>query len=337
MPLRRFRLILDAASPFGTEPTSGTLFGQFCWAKRAFDGRDALRAWLARLPAEPFLISDLLPADHLPRPLLPLVSPDGDAPAGRPTPAAAIRAADAAKALKKRRFIALDAWRRLRTGATGQELNRLLAEGTRDDVPPRDPPFLRRERCPHNRIDRWTGRTPQAGGGGLWFADELWPEQQRESLNRIEADLYVETPLQAREVERLIAHVGADGFGRDAAFGRGRFRVEGWEEMAWLAEMPAASGGRRMLSLSQGVITPNMTEARWRRFVLFGKVGREMMAAGRRPWKLPLVLAAAGATFVPADIGPFGAWVTGVHQDDDPADPIGHNAFHLVVPYTESQ
>lgn len=92
-----------------------------------------------------------------------------------------------------------------------------------------------------------------------------------------------------------------------------------------------------MLSLSQGVITPNMTEARWRRFVLFGKVGREMMAAGRRPWKLPLVLAEAGATFAPADTGPFGAWVTGVHQDDDPSDPIGHNAFHLAVPYTEPQ
>jgi hypothetical protein len=69
--------------------------------------------------------------------------------------------------------------------------------------------------------------------------------------------------------------------------------------------------------------------------VLFGKVGREMMASGLRPWKLPLVLAEAGATFAPADAGPFGAWVTGLHQDDDPADPIGHNAFHLAIPYTE--
>jgi hypothetical protein len=91
-----------------------------------------------------------------------------------------------------------------------------------------------------------------------------------------------------------------------------------------------------MLSLSQGVITRNMAHARWRRFVLFGKLGREMMAEGKRPWKLPLVLAEAGATFAPADPGPFGAWVTGLHQDDDPTDPIGHNAFHLAIPYTEA-
>lgn len=337
MPLGRFRLRLDPTAPFGTPPTSGTLFGHLCWAKRARDGQEALRAWLARLPTEPFLISDLLPADHLPRPFI--LAPAATDQGGQVGSAhAAAASADVAKMLKKRRFITLDAWRNLRTGATAAALDRLLAgTGTSGGTRSSDPPFLERARTPHNRIDRHTGKTPEAGGGGLWFSDELWPRPLREGTGRVMADLYVESVLPPRQIEALLGHVGELGFGRDAAFGRGRFRIEGWEETAWLAEMPAGPGRRRMLSLSQGVITPNMTEARWRRFVLFGKIGREMIAAGRRPWKLPLVLAEAGATFAPADTGPFGAWVTGVHQDDDPSDPIGHNAFHLAVPYTEPQ
>jgi CRISPR-associated protein Csm4 len=316
MELRRFRLRLDPASPFGTPPTSGTLFGHLAWAKRRRAGREALRAWLARLPREPFALSDLLPADHLPRPLL--------------APAASVGPAEDAKALKRRRYLSLEAWRRLRTGARADVLDTLLRESKAD------PPFLKPASLPHNRIDRATGRTPAAGGGGLWFAEELWPAVERDGRRRIEADLYIRSALPAAEVEALLAEVGETGFGRDAALGRGRFRVEGSEAMAWLDEAPAGGGAARRLSLSQGVITANMQGARWRRFVLFGKLGREMMAEGRRPWKLPLLLAEAGATFTPADAGPYGAWVTGLHQDDDPADPVGHNAFHLAIPYTEA-
>jgi len=315
MELRRFRLRLDAASPFGTPPSSGTLFGHLAWAKRRREGREALRAWLARLPHEPFALSDLLPAAHLPRPLL--------APEAGPVP-------EDAKALKRRRHLPLSAWKRLRTGARADVLDTLLRESKAD------PPFLKPASLPHNRIDRATGRTPAAGGGGLWFAEELWPAVERDGRRRIEADLYIRSSLPAAEVEALLAEVGETGFGRDAALGRGRFRLEGSEAMAWLDEAPAGGGAARRLSLSQGVITANMQAARWRRFVLFGKLGREMMAEGRRPWKLPLLLAEAGATFAPADGGPYGAWITGLHQDDDPTDPVGHNAFHLAIPYTEA-
>lgn len=316
MELRRYRLVLDPLSPFGTPPTSGTLFGHLCWAKRAREGRAALRAWLARLPVEPFALSDLLPAGHLPRPLLP--------------PAREESQAEDTKALKRRRYLSLDAWRGLRIGATAKALKAALRRSQQD------PPFLKPARNPHNHINRETGRTPEAGGGGLWFADELWPAIAKDGPRRIEADLYVRSPLPAREVEALIAHVGETGFGRDASTGRGRFTLEGSEDAGWLAEAPAGGGAARMLSLSQGVMTANMRQARWQRFVLFGKLGREMAAEGRRPWKLPLVLAEAGATFAPEGPGPFGAWVTGLHQDEDPADPIGHNAFHLAIPYTEA-
>lgn len=316
MQLRRLRLRLDPLSPFGTPPSSGTFFGHLCWAKRAREGREALREWLRRLPAEPFMLSDLLPAGHLPRPLLP--------------PAQEDRPAADAKQIKRRRYVSLDTWRALRIGATAKALEAALrkSEG--------DPPFLKPARSPHNRIHRASGKTPEAGGGGLWFADELWPAIAKEGPRHVEADLYIQSTLPPREVEALVAEVVSMGFGRDASTGRGRFTLEGSEEAGWLAEAPKAAGTPRLLSLSQGVVSANMREARWQRFVLFGKLGRAMAAEGKRPWKLPLVLAEAGATFAPEGAGPFGAWVTGLHQDEDPADPIGHNAFHLAIPYTEA-
>jgi CRISPR-associated protein Csm4 len=316
MELRRYRLRLDPLSPFGTPPTSGTIFGHLCWAKRRREGREALRSWLARLPAEPFLISDLLPAEHLPRPLPP--------PSQQESPA------EDAKTLKRRRYLPREEWQHLRVGLSATTLQDALRK-TKED-----PPFLRPASRPHNRIDRTSGHTPEAGGGGLWFAEELWPSTDRKGRRQIEADLYVHSVLPPREVEMLIADIGATGFGRDASLGRGRFTLEGSEAAGWLMEAPAAGGTLRMLSLSQGVISSNMREARWQRFVLFGKVGKEMLAEGFRPWKLPLVLAEAGATFCPADDGPYGAWITGLHQDEDPTDPIGHNAFHLAIPYTEA-
>lgn len=322
MELRRFRLKLDAAAPFGTPPTSGTLFGHLCWSLRARHGREWLQTWLDRLPQEPFALSDMLPANHLPRPLLPTSQRTTDA------------SPDLDKPLKRRRLISLDAWRNLRLDASEPVLRKLLVttRGGRPSVPP-DPALFAVARLPHNRIDRQSGKTPEAGGGGLWFADDLWPVPARDAGRTAWADLYIRSSLPAAELEALLADIGEQGFGRDATLGRGRFAVEGSDAEKWLDDRIPGKGQSRMMSLSQGFVSANMIDARWQRFVLFGKVSRTMMTEGRRAWKLPLMLAQSGATFSPADEGPYGAWVTGVHQDD-PA--IGHNGFHLAIPYSEA-
>lgn len=315
MTLWRLRLALDPLAPFATLPTSGTLFGHVCWAYRARHGQPALQAWLDGLAAKPCAVSDLLPADHLPVPLLP--APPEALP--QPLTAEARARYDRRKQERRRRHIHRDAWREVRVGATAARVAAKAAETAALFAP---------GRVPHNRIDRRSGKTPEAGGGGLWFADEFWPAGPRPT-----ADLYVRSTLPKDKIATLLRDVGETGFGADAGYGRGRFRVEGIEAAGWLDEAPGAGGARRMLSLSQGFVTANMQQARWRRFVLFGKVARSVMAEGARPWKLPLLLAEAGCSFAPADAGPFGAWITGVHQD---RPEIGHNGFHLAIPYTEA-
>jgi CRISPR-associated protein Csm4 len=314
MSLWRLRVSLDARSPFATPPTSGTLFGHLCWAFRARHGQAALQAWLDRLPAEPLAVSDLLPVDHLPVPLLP--TPPEHLP--QPLTRDARERYERRKQERKRRYIGTTAWRDARVGATAEKIAK---QGT-------DMHLFLPVRVPHNRIDRRSGKTPEAGGGGLWFADEHWPK-----AGRCAADLYVRSVLPGRDLADLVRDVGETGFGADATLGRGRFTLDGIEAAGWLDDAPSAGGTRRMLSLSQGFVTTNMRQARWKRFVLFGKVARLVMAEGARPWKLPLVLAEAGCSFTPADAGPFGTWITGVHQD---RPEIGHNGFHLAVPYTEA-
>jgi CRISPR-associated protein Csm4 len=303
MPLYRLRLRL--CGPFATPFSSGSLFGQMCWAKRRLDGQAALQAWLDRLPSEPWALSDALPAGFLPRPALPVARP----PAG-----ADLKALDDAKKAVKRAYVPLERWRDLRVGLTPEGLQSAAAPV----------PEAGAQRLAHNTIDRRSGRTPETAG--LWFADEFWPDDKASLL-----DLYVEAPAEAASVRRLVAAVGEDGFGRDAAFGRGQFTVEGIEDAEWLAEASPAGGTAYRLSLSHGVLSPNMEAARYRLFPHFGKVGRQAMAEGARPWKRPLLLTRPGAVFRARDGGPFGAWLIGVHED---RKEIGHNAFHLAIPFT---
>jgi CRISPR-associated protein Csm4 len=304
MQLLRLRLAL--AGPFGTPLTSGTLFGQLCWAMVRRDGDDrALTRRLGALEAEPCLISDAFPEDHLPRPILP----------PEPVPPTRERA-DSHKKLKKLR------WLRRERFLRGQ-----LVPG---DPPPAEPVELR---TAHGTIDRIRNTTPEEAG--LYFVDEWWPKDRadRDGPPSHRLDVYVRTAWPATEVEALLAAVGGWGHGRDSSTGRGRFRVEG---CAVDRELDAARGSRRV-SLSHGCWSANMADGRWKLWTHFGKVGADVTARGGRPWKRPVVLLRPGATWRPTDDRPAGAWITdGLYQDAARVGiPVGLNAFHLAIAYDD--
>ena len=304
MQLLRFRLVLDG--PFGTPLTSGTLFGQLCWAMVRRDGDDRLLVQrLARQDEEPCLISDAFPEDHLPRPILP----------PEPTPPTRERADDH-KRRKKRRWLTRDRF-----------LKGELEPGEKQ------PPEPVEQRTAHATIDRIRNTTPDEGG--LYFVDEWWPKARADrdgpASNRV--DVYVRTAWPEAEVEALLAAVGGWGHGRDASTGRGRFRVEGCTVDR---QLDGTRGARRM-SLSHGSWSANMAEARWKLWTHFGKVGAEVTARGGRPWKRPVVLLRPGATWRPTDQRPAGAWIRdGLYQDAATVGiPIGLNAFHLAIAYDD--
>lgn len=330
MSLHRFRLALEG--PLGTPLSSGTLFGHLCWAMLRRQGEPALVAWLADLRAgtRHFLLSDAFPKDLLPRPLLP--------PFRQPDQTGT-KEADEAKSRAKRPWVKRSDWLVHRGALSPGRLDGILTDwtspagdGSCNRGPPRHAGAKRPEqdvrRQPvravhaHNVIDRLTGTTPEIAG--LWFVEDDWS-----FAAAAERDLYIDTDLPAAEVEALLAEVGAHGYGRDATYGRGLFRVLDGDLDRALAD----HAGNRLMSLAHGCLTPNMADARWERFTHFGKVGIEMALTGARPFKRPILLMKPGATFRLEGAGPFGALLEGVHQG--PPD-IVHHAWHLAIPYTEA-
>lgn len=320
MPAYRIRLRLGG--PLATPLHSGTLFGHLCWAKRLRDSETALVAWLAALPESPFLLSDALPRDQLPRPLL--------QPADRPEPAMGqsrqdfLKRLEDDKTLRKTAFISISDFLELRTACSETRLLARLRQRMKD--PSSTQPRRKTQatvvtvRQAHNTIDRLTGTTPETGG--LYFMDEDWRQDAA-----AEFDVYAATEIAQTELQGLFDTVGEFGYGRDANLGRGRFT-------ATVAPMDArllAHDGNRQLSLSHGTITANMAVPFYKLHTHYGKLGGFYAGGERSPFKRPLLLTRPGATFSPADTGPFGALLADTH----PHHPeIRQNAWHFCLPFT---
>jgi CRISPR-associated protein Csm4 len=140
-------------------------------------------------------------------------------------------------------------------------------------------------------------------------------------------DVYALGEIGSEELQALFDAVGEFGFGRDANLGRGRFTatVEPADPRLF------ARDGNRLLSLSHGVLTANMAAPFYKLHTHYGKLGGLYAGGERSPFKHPLLLTRPGATFSPADAGPFGSLLAGVH----PHHPeIRQNAWHLCLPFT---
>ena len=264
-------------------------------------------------------------AISLPRPLL--------QPGDRPEPAAGesrqafLHRLQQDKKLRKTAFITVADFLELRAGLSEAGLlarlrQRAVERERAERAQPRrrSRPLSLTVRQAHNTIDRLTGTTPETGG--LYFMDEEWRRDTAAEL-----DVYVMGEIGGEELQALFDTVGEFGFGRDANLGRGRFAAT-----VELADPRLfAHDGNRRLSLSHGVVTTNMAAPFYKLHTHYGKLGGLYAGGERSPFKYPLLLTRPGATFSPADAGPFGALLAGVH----PHHPeIRQNAWHLCLPFT---
>lgn len=320
-----YRIRLHLHGPLATPLHSGTLFGHLCWAKRLCEDDLVLTDWLAALPESPLLLSDALPGDYLPRPLL--------QPGDRPEPAVGESRRDFLlrlqqdKKLRKVAFIPVADFLELRAGLSEVNLldrlrQRMVEQERAERAQPRrtSRPLSLTVHQAHNTLDRLTGTTPETGG--LYFMDEEWRRDAAAEL-----DVYAASEIASGELQALFDTVGEFGFGRDANLGRGRFTatVEPADPRLF------AHDGNRRLSLSHGVITSNMAAPFYKLHTHYGKLGGLYAGGERSPFKHPLLLTRPGATFSPADAGPFGTLLDGVH----PHHPeIRQNAWHFCLPFT---
>lgn len=283
MPTIRARLIPRSA--FGTPLLGDTLFGQLCWAIRNRQNEARLQGMLQGYTAgKPFLVvSDALPAGHVPRPCLPghVFLP--------------LDSADR-KAAKKRKWFPI--------AKLSEPMNSWLRHCAMPEELPLGQAILRSQ--PHNTINRSTGTTgadmfAPYGMEQLWYSNRAKVENKVANLPATSAfDIYLvfeSTRLSAQELSAALSDIGQLGFGRDASIGLGRFDIESFENTS----LPSQAGANAWLAL--GPCAPQgmgLDAARsfYQVFTRFGRHGDVEVLRGS-PFKTPVLMAAGGAVLTP--------------------------------------
>lgn len=307
-----YRIRLEFKSPVGTPLISGTLWGHLAWAIRYIEGEEAFERWLQDQRERPWIVSSAMPMGFLPRPLL--RPKDGT---GHPTDLSTLETAKKTKKMfyiRERDFLAL-------AGAlNAQRVEDCLTGYLGTD----ETPAVKSFRQARNRIDRRTSRTPEVGG--LFFLDDVAYEPKSAPLQ-----FFIHSEIDEMDrLDKLISFIGQNGYGRKSSIGRGIFKPE-----IELEEELFQGIGERAMSLSHGVLTDNMMDCRYRIHPHFGKLGGHLAVGKFGPFKYPILMMSPGATFTPANQGPFGRIIEGVHHDPALA-AIRHHALHLTIYFTEA-
>lgn len=258
-------------SAFGTPLKGDTLFGQLCWALRNRHGETQLTQLLDGYTAgQPFaVISDALPAGHLPRPAL-------------PAHVFAPLEGDNRKATKKRVWLPVDQFDK--PAVNWLHHCRTIGElpGGAGGTHPH----------PHNAIDRRTGTT------GEGFAPYTMPRQWYGKDTMLDIHIVLDdTRLPAADLEQALRDIGELGFGRDAGIGLGRFRVDAFAP----ADLPTQVGADAWLTLAPCAPQSLSWEAERCFYTVFTRFGRHGDIGVHRgnPFKAPVLLANTGAVLTP--------------------------------------
>ncbi|MGH6627385.1 MAG: type III-A CRISPR-associated RAMP protein Csm4 [Burkholderiaceae bacterium] len=279
--MQTYRYTLQPLSAFGTPLAGDTLFGQLCWTLRHQLGNDRLNALLEGYTSgQPFaVVSDALPANHVPLPTVPSSL--------WPTLPNTER-----KLLKKKRW--------LPHGVLSQTFPHWQVAACSDaDV------AQHTERAqPHNNINRQTGTTGE-GQFAPYAMSQIWFHPD------LRFDLYVvldETRLSLAEFTAALDVMGATGFGRDASIGLGKFQRIGEADAAtW----PAAADANSYLTL--GPCAPQgqgfcPVRSFYQVVTRFGRHGDAAVQSGN-PFKRPVLLAKAGSVFWPETLDPASPFI----------------------------
>jgi len=264
--MKPFKATITALSPFGTPAKGDTLFGQLCWVLRYRLGEERLIELLEGYTVgRPFLVvSDALPAGHLPRPALPSHwfnrLPDADR-----------------KEVKKRLWIPIEYFQ--------EPVADWLRYGQRitSTIVPH----------PHNNIDRRTGTTGK--GFDPYTMERIW-HGRGETF-----DIYLvldESRLSATDLEHALRDMGELGLGRDASIGLGRFGVDTFGP----ACLPSQTDANAWLTLAPCAPQKLPWQAERSFYTVFTRFGRhgDIGVHLGNPFKAPILLADTAAVLTPA-------------------------------------
>ncbi len=256
-----YRVRLRIRSPLGTPLVADTLFGHLCWGIAYHEGPDAVQAFIKETCGDrpPLVISDPLPADHWPMPVLPPAAEAERAADARADPPSRLADHDRNRAIQRRAWVPATVWERVAGRLDGPTLLRALAECA---SPP--PPEPLAAAVAHNAINRFSGHTLDEHG--LFHARQWYmpPDAVYEVWARTTWD-----PDRLRSVFEW-GLVG--GYGRDASTGLGQITVQDVEP----ATLPPKAVDRPNALVTLGACVPDIsdpTEGLWTVDVRHGRLG----------------------------------------------------------------
>ena len=296
-----YRITLTMTSPSATPWRADTFFGHLCWGMAYMEGEGALRDFLASMAGAdpPLVLSDGCPGDFLPRPI------QGPGPRTGGSLEERREAFDRAKAEKRRRWLTLGEFEAARAGEPLPSPARELPSWLREDW---DVTF-------RNTIRRDTGTTGETGEGGLHAHESFW-------WPTVTFYARLGEGMPETRLSRLLAYVVETGYGKEKSRGLGRV---GSFALAPFEGFVAAREVNGFVALSTFVpAQSDPTEGAWRVLVKYGKVS-EGLSATEHPFKRPLVMLEAGATFRTGEPTKewYGRMVDGIYPDDPSVKQYG--------------
>lgn len=320
-----YTLKLTFRSSIGTPLQSDTLFGHICWAVRYLDwaSEDKLGDFLGRFDEDkpPLLISNGFPEGYLPKPILPPVTQDIlDEYFGLKD---RIENSHKIKTIKAASLIPIDGFERLQRVPISPRILFVTMKDCWDYIE-----CLQQMTdlavVQHNTIDRVTGRVRI---GGLFSQEETFHDEGAGKYT-----VYLKTDYFTRhDLERIFRFIQVEGYGRDKSTGKGHFTFEIMEGI----DVPLADKPNAFMTLSSFIPKEKDPAKGYYSLVhKYGKLGGLYASGGpevhRNPFKVPLIMFAAGSVFLDDGYGPakvYGSLLGDVHHNR----AIRHYAYAFPV------
>lgn len=280
-----FRATVQPLSSFTSPLQSDTLFGAFCWSYKYLYGEDALLEMLDKCIKDypQVTFSNAFPEGYLPVPMG--VFDAERVRYGEVKKDEAKKAYQENKKYKKCTMIAREGFQKLQTGSRNG-YSRYLGRDQTTQVG-----------NIHNmtgRLDGMVGTSDE--GGSLFVVDETFADQNRNF------EIYILTELKKEQIEQVLDLMFELGIGGDKSVGKGHFKLINISEEE---ELSSIKNPNAYMALSNFI--PERTDpvdGWYKTFVKYGKLDREY-AAGKYPFKKPLLYLQAGAVFRTDEIKKF--------------------------------
>ena len=298
--MNTYRIKLSLESTLVTPIMGDTLFGHICWGIYYNKGEKNLENFIELYKDEipPLVISDGSPSGMLPKPMIDSELSERSLDKKR---------VQLRKHLKKIKYIPIEFFSK--DNKISEEILIDWVEKFEKDKEKTTKEIM------HNTINRLSGSVDN-----VYNTDEIFYKH-----NTI-FDVYVLSIYEINKVKELFYQGLENGYGADKSTGKGKFNIKSVEIVT------LNSSGNRMMSLGSFVPEEkiNLSNLKADIFTKFGKLGGHYVTS-YNPFKKPILMYAAGATFNTNNLKYVGVLLNNVHK----LEKIKHHAMAPIINFNE--